>query len=97
MFAQVFLFIRIHFIKHDFSLILFSQFFHFRKQSHARAAPSCPKVNNHRFVSIINENIFGQELNVPAMHAYVKAYLANQRQGTQSVKTRAIVLENVFM
>ena len=34
----------------------------------------------------LSENIFGQELNVPAMHAYVKAYLANQRQGTQSVK-----------
>ena len=28
----------------------------------------------------LSENIFGQELNVPAMHAYVKAYLANQRQ-----------------
>lgn len=34
----------------------------------------------------LSENIFGQELNVPAMHAYVKAYLANQRQGTQSVR-----------
>ena len=39
----------------------------------------------------LSENIFGQELNGPAMHAYVKAYLANQRQGTQSVKTRAEV------
>ena len=39
----------------------------------------------------LSENIFGQELNVPAMHAYVKAYLANQRQGTQSAKTRAEV------
>ena len=39
----------------------------------------------------LSENIFGQELNVPAMRAYVKAYLANQRQGTQSVKTRAEV------
>lgn len=37
------------------------------------------------------EAIFGQEINVPAMHAYVKAYLANQRQGTQSAKTRAEV------
>ena len=36
----------------------------------------------------LSENIFGQELNVPAMHAYVKAYLANQRQGTQSTLTR---------
>ena len=39
----------------------------------------------------LSENIFGQEVNVPAMHAYVTAYLANQRQGTQSAKTRAEV------
>ena len=39
----------------------------------------------------LSEHIFGPELNVPPMHAYVKAYLANQRQGTQSVKTRAEV------
>ena len=37
------------------------------------------------------EEIFGAEINVPAMHAYVTAYNANQRQGTQSVKTRAEV------
>ncbi len=39
----------------------------------------------------LSEAVFGQEVNVPAMHAYVKAYLANQRQGTQSAKTRAEV------
>lgn len=39
----------------------------------------------------LSENIFGQEVNVAAMHSYVKAYLANQRQGTQSAKTRAEV------
>ncbi len=39
----------------------------------------------------LSETIFGQEVNVPAMHAYVTAYLANQRQGTQSAKTRAEV------
>lgn len=39
----------------------------------------------------LSDAIFGQEVNVPAMHAYVKAYLANQRQGTQSAKTRAEV------
>ena len=39
----------------------------------------------------LSEEIFGQEINVPAMHAYVKAYLANQRQGTQKAKTRAEV------
>ncbi len=39
----------------------------------------------------LSEAVFGAEVNVPAMHAYVKAYLANQRQGTQCVKTRAEV------
>jgi len=37
------------------------------------------------------ETVFGAEINVPAMHSYVVAYLANQRQGTQSAKTRAEV------
>ena len=37
------------------------------------------------------EEIFGAEINVPAMHAYGTAYNANQRQGTQSAKTRAEV------
>lgn len=39
----------------------------------------------------LSENIFGAAINVPAMHSYVKAYLANQRQGTQSALTRAEV------
>lgn len=39
----------------------------------------------------LSENIFGANINVPAMHSYVKAYLANQRQGTQSALTRAEV------
>lgn len=39
----------------------------------------------------LNENIFGIEPNVPVMHEIVKNYLANQRQGTQSAKTRAEV------
>ena len=37
------------------------------------------------------EEIFGAEINVPARHPYVTAYNANQRQGTQSAKTRAEV------
>ena len=37
------------------------------------------------------ETVFGAEINVSAMHSYVVAYLANQRQGTQSAKTRAEV------
>jgi large subunit ribosomal protein L4 len=39
----------------------------------------------------LNETIFGIEPNVPVMHEIVKNYLANQRQGTQSAKTRAEV------
>lgn len=37
------------------------------------------------------ETVFGTEINASAMHSYVVAYLANQRQGTQSAKTRAEV------
>lgn len=35
--------------------------------------------------------VFGQEVNAPVLHAVVKNYLANQRQGTQSTKTRTEV------
>ncbi len=39
----------------------------------------------------LNDSIFAIEPNVPVVHQYVKAYLANQRQGTQSAKTRSEV------
>ncbi|MFZ5966792.1 MAG: 50S ribosomal protein L4 [Bacillota bacterium] len=39
----------------------------------------------------LNDNIFGAEINTSVMHEVVKNYLANQRQGTQSAKTRAEV------
>ena len=39
----------------------------------------------------LNENIFGANVNIEAMHQVVKMYLANQRQGTQSALTRAEV------
>jgi len=39
----------------------------------------------------LSENIFGAEVNIEVMHQYVKMYLANQRQGTQSSLTRAEV------
>jgi len=39
----------------------------------------------------LNESVFGIEPNIPVMHEVVKNYLANQRQGTQSAKTRAEV------
>ena len=39
----------------------------------------------------LSENVFGVEVNTYAMHEVVKAYLANQRQGTQSALTRAEV------
>ncbi len=39
----------------------------------------------------LSDSIFGIEPNKSAMHAAVVNYLANQRQGTQSTKTRAEV------
>ena len=39
----------------------------------------------------VNDDIFGIEINQNAVHDVVKNYLANQRQGTQSAKTRAEV------
>lgn len=39
----------------------------------------------------LNEAVFGIEPNMSAVHATVKNYLANQRQGTQSTLTRAEV------
>lgn len=37
------------------------------------------------------ESLFGGSPHGPALHAYVKMYLANQRQGTAKTKTRAEV------
>ena len=39
----------------------------------------------------VKDEIFGIEINQNAVHDVVKNYLANQRQGTQSAKTRAEV------
>ncbi|MDR3296261.1 MAG: 50S ribosomal protein L4 [Clostridiales Family XIII bacterium] len=39
----------------------------------------------------LNDGIFGIEINKNAVHAVIKNYLANQRQGTQSAKTRGEV------
>ncbi|PKM84956.1 MAG: 50S ribosomal protein L4 [Firmicutes bacterium HGW-Firmicutes-11] len=39
----------------------------------------------------LKDDIFGIEVNAYAVHAVVKNYLANQRQGTQSAKTRGDV------
>ncbi len=39
----------------------------------------------------LSDAIFGQEVNKNVLHEVVKAYLANQRQGTQSALTRAEV------
>lgn len=39
----------------------------------------------------LSEDVFGVEVNQYALHEAVKAYLANQRQGTQSTLTRAEV------
>lgn len=39
----------------------------------------------------LNEDIFGIEPNENIVHSYIVNYLANQRQGTQSTKTRSEV------
>lgn len=39
----------------------------------------------------LNENVFGAEVRADVMHEVVVNYLANQRQGTQSTKTRTEV------
>lgn len=39
----------------------------------------------------LSDAIFGAEVNTAVLHAAVKAYLANQRQGTQSTLTRTEV------
>ena len=39
----------------------------------------------------LNDGIFGIEPNENAVHAVIVNYLANQRQGTQSTKTRGDV------
>ena len=39
----------------------------------------------------LSDAVFGCEINESAMHEVVKNYLANQRQGTQSTKTRTEV------
>lgn len=39
----------------------------------------------------LKDDIFGIEVNEYAVHAVIKNYLANQRQGTQSAKTRSEV------
>jgi large subunit ribosomal protein L4 len=39
----------------------------------------------------LRDDVFGIEVNEHAVHEVVKNYLANQRQGTQSVKTRSEV------
>ncbi|MBQ7592282.1 MAG: 50S ribosomal protein L4 [Clostridia bacterium] len=39
----------------------------------------------------LSEKIFGAEVNASLLHSAVRAYLLNQRQGTQSTKTRSEV------
>jgi large subunit ribosomal protein L4 len=36
----------------------------------------------------LDERLFGQKINLSVLHQYVKAYLANQRQGTAKKKNR---------
>jgi large subunit ribosomal protein L4 len=49
------------------------------------------KEGNRRETLQLDERLFGQQPNLAVLHQYVKAYLANQRQGTAKKKTRAEV------
>ncbi|MCI8590735.1 MAG: 50S ribosomal protein L4 [Clostridiales bacterium] len=40
---------------------------------------------------VLSDEVFGVEVNAAILHAAVRAYLMNQRQGTQSTKTRTEV------
>ena len=40
---------------------------------------------------VLNDEVFGVDVNVSAMHTVVRAYLNAQRQGTQAAKTRTEV------
>lgn len=56
-----------------------------------------PKLNIHDMQGKVcgevelSENVFGAEVNKAVLHSVVRAYLMNQRQGTQSTLTRAEV------
>ncbi len=39
----------------------------------------------------LSAGVFGAQVNAPVLHSVVRAYLLNQRQGTQSTKTRSEV------
>ena len=39
----------------------------------------------------LSEKLFGAEVNAPVLHSVIRAYLLNQRQGTQSTLTRGEV------
>ena len=39
----------------------------------------------------LSEKLFGAEVNTPVLHSVIRAYLLNQRQGTQSTLTRGEV------
>ena len=43
----------------------------------------------------LSDKVFGAEINGAVLHAAVRAYLMNQRQGTQSTLTRTEVSEAV--
>lgn len=49
------------------------------------------KDGNQKETLQLNERLFGQQPNLSAMHQYVKAYLANQKQGTAKKKSRSEV------
>ena len=60
-------------------------------QTHAEASAFTAKGTPRDRVALPDETFDGT-VNMPAMHLAVKMYLANQRQGTHSTKTRGLVV-----
>lgn len=56
-----------------------------------RRAAAYTAGGTQREAIVLPADIFDGTVNVPVMHQVVKAYLANQRQGNASTKTRGIV------
>ncbi|MEO8975958.1 MAG: 50S ribosomal protein L4 [Casimicrobiaceae bacterium] len=57
----------------------------------ARSAAAYTAGGTRRDAVMLPTDLFDGTINFPVMHHAVKAYLANQRQGTASTKTRSVV------
>src|SRR5579862_749053 len=60
-------------------------------ETHTVKAPAFTSQGTTRDAVMLPESLFDGTINEPVMHQVVKAYLANQRQGTASTKIRKYV------